>query len=115
LGKKGAAMNAPDFAAFMEHNLRAYLEKRFRSPFTAMTAPELGAAFPALFGTAADSFLDEQTARLRHIFLRCDFLRYSGAAVSPDFPPAERRELIAEATGLVTAFEKGPPSAPQTR
>jgi hypothetical protein len=111
LGKKAAAMNARDFAALVEHNLRTYLEKRFCRPFTAMTAPELEPEFSALFGLAADGFLDEQTARLHRIFLRCDFLRYSGsgANVGIDFSPAERRELIAEAAALITAFEKGPP------
>jgi hypothetical protein len=101
-------MNAADFAALMERHLRTYLEKRFRRPFTAMTAPELGTAFSTLFGTAADSFFDEQIARLGHIFLRCDFLRYSGTGAGPDFPRTEGRELIADAVSLVTAFEKGP-------
>jgi hypothetical protein len=74
-----------------------------------MTAPELGAEFSALFGITADSFLDEQSGRLHRIFLRCDFLRYSGTS-APDFPPAEQGELISEARAVVTAFEKGPPS-----
>jgi hypothetical protein len=108
-GKKAVTVNARDFAAFIEQTLRTYLEKRFRRPFTAMTAPELGAVFSALFGTAADSFFYEQIARLQRIFLRCDFLRYSGSDVGPGFFVAEGCEIIGEASAVVTAFEKGPP------
>jgi hypothetical protein len=105
-GKKSAAMSAPDFAALMERHLRFYLEKRFCRPFTAMTSPELSAAFSAIFGIAADSFLDEQVTRLQRIFLRCDFLRYSASVDC--LPLTEGRELVAEAIAVVTAFERGP-------
>lgn len=96
-----------DFCCSLQSIVRKFVEKRFKSNFSAVVSREIYAFFEGILGGSFSPRQFETIEEIIELFNRLDFVRFGGAGAGV-LDLGEREKLILKGLKIVEGFENDP-------